>query len=586
MLQELKAARIIPLTLKSVADLAGKHFFIPSYQRGYRWDTDQVEALLNDLAEFEAINDSKKFYCLQPLVVFKQDKAKDKDDDVWEVVDGQQRLTTIFLILKHLNGSEAGPFNIRYERHQKELNEVYREDLQSAFCENAAPCFVSPDIFYLRKGNETIVKWFSTHKVSALASLKDREGAWAKFIWHEIEDRDKAIPTFTRLNAGKIRLKDSELIRALFLRRGELDITDGQHIALRWDQIERRLQDQEFWSFLNPKGAQSDNRIELLFQWITFPKKGSGTKDREVFGQICDKLKNNDERRKMWQTVEDLFGTLDEWFENNCLFHLVGFLVEQGESIPNLQSDAKNLGKNAFIKHIKKKIRGYVLGNGASFNNLEKSLDDLQYEKDSKRIKAVLLCLNLATLEVDATGTVRFSFYAYKHEKNGWDIEHIRATADRPPKYPGEIKTALIAIRAFAENGGIVPEVDFSRLKNFDLENQAEDNLKKMEQLYADLRDKIEGKRALPSNNGLMNLTLLDAETNRGYGNSPFVVKRKWVLSLDQQAKYLLPCTRNVFTKSYSPSPECLWDWDRHDANAYLTSIKKSLTHFFADTWE
>ena len=75
----------IGLSLKTVGDLHDHSFFIPSYQRGYRWEKDQVLALMNDLHDFEkrSNNDPKKFYCLQPLVVMKQGK------DGWEVVDGQ-----------------------------------------------------------------------------------------------------------------------------------------------------------------------------------------------------------------------------------------------------------------------------------------------------------------------------------------------------------------------------------------------------------------------------------------------------------------------------------------------------------------
>ena len=58
------------IQMKSVWDLMGKNFFIPNYQRGYRWDKEQVEDLLNDFFEFYS-NDEQDFYCLQPLVVKK-----------------------------------------------------------------------------------------------------------------------------------------------------------------------------------------------------------------------------------------------------------------------------------------------------------------------------------------------------------------------------------------------------------------------------------------------------------------------------------------------------------------------------------
>lgn len=53
----------------AVAELLGMNFFIPGYQRGYRWTEQQVNDLLNDINEFEPENNS--WYCLQPLVTKK-----------------------------------------------------------------------------------------------------------------------------------------------------------------------------------------------------------------------------------------------------------------------------------------------------------------------------------------------------------------------------------------------------------------------------------------------------------------------------------------------------------------------------------
>ena len=70
---------------------AGTLFSIPPYQRGYRWTSNEVKALLNDLSEFWASDE--KVYCLQPLVVQALGNGK------YNVVDGQQRLTTLAIIL-------------------------------------------------------------------------------------------------------------------------------------------------------------------------------------------------------------------------------------------------------------------------------------------------------------------------------------------------------------------------------------------------------------------------------------------------------------------------------------------------------
>lgn len=79
----------IILETKFVADISGS-FYIPSYQRGYRWSETEVVRLLDDIYQ-----NGKKNYCLQPVVVRKK-------EDQYELIDGQQRLTTLYLIYKYM----------------------------------------------------------------------------------------------------------------------------------------------------------------------------------------------------------------------------------------------------------------------------------------------------------------------------------------------------------------------------------------------------------------------------------------------------------------------------------------------------
>ena len=91
-------------SIRSVAELAGNHFHIPSYQRGYRWTGAEVEDLLNDIKKFaeKSGGDTDAWYCLQPLVV------RPRDDGSFEVIDGQQRLTTLLLISKYIKETGHG----------------------------------------------------------------------------------------------------------------------------------------------------------------------------------------------------------------------------------------------------------------------------------------------------------------------------------------------------------------------------------------------------------------------------------------------------------------------------------------------
>ena len=76
---------------------------IPIYQRNYAWEREEIHALIKD------VNDSleKSVYYIGTLVTYK------RDENIFEVIDGQQRLTTIYIILKAL-GIETIPNTLTY----------------------------------------------------------------------------------------------------------------------------------------------------------------------------------------------------------------------------------------------------------------------------------------------------------------------------------------------------------------------------------------------------------------------------------------------------------------------------------------
>jgi len=117
--------------LKSIDDLLPYHFCIPDYQRGYRWTKEQVNLLLEDLNDFFTNNDNEAYYLLQPVIVKKRNikdenkncgKVEVSDESYYEVVDGQQRLTTLYLILKYLGENKF--YSIEYATRKKDEKHV------------------------------------------------------------------------------------------------------------------------------------------------------------------------------------------------------------------------------------------------------------------------------------------------------------------------------------------------------------------------------------------------------------------------------------------------------------------------------
>jgi len=90
----------LPLEERSIYQLylesqETKTYMIPVYQRNYAWEEDEITALVKDVLDSSIKNPNAPYY-IGTLVTYK------RGDSVYEVIDGQQRLTTIYIILKAL----------------------------------------------------------------------------------------------------------------------------------------------------------------------------------------------------------------------------------------------------------------------------------------------------------------------------------------------------------------------------------------------------------------------------------------------------------------------------------------------------
>lgn len=76
------------LRLKSIFDLLNKNYFIPSYQRGYRWEKRQIEDLLDDLYAFaKSKKEVESFYCLQPVILKPCDEKTVQENNLTSSID-------------------------------------------------------------------------------------------------------------------------------------------------------------------------------------------------------------------------------------------------------------------------------------------------------------------------------------------------------------------------------------------------------------------------------------------------------------------------------------------------------------------
>jgi hypothetical protein len=260
-----------------------------------------------------------------------------------------------------------------------------------------------------------------------------------------------------------------------------------------------------------------------------------------------------------------------------------------------IRREAAALTRSAFRQGLKRRIRDRLLhrlpakeGGTGLETRLRAGLGALDYDTPSHHstIRSVLLLFNIAALLENEKATMRFPFSHFR--KDNWDIEHIRALASAAPSASRERRDWL---------NDLVRYLDAADVQN-DIRRKADDLLAQLGDgeaapgpafseaflnLYRCVREDYDGAGELADDNALGNLTLLDAATNRGYGNAVFPVKRSKIIARDRDGVFVPPCTRNVFLKCYSRRIDHLSAWSPDDRSDYFDAIVASLTALLGD---
>ena len=560
-------------------------YFIPAYQRGYRWTSTQVKQLLEDIREWTQRDNPQpeEFYCLQPLVL------RANDDGAYEVVDGQQRLTTLLLILRHFNERLA----IRYQQKLYILEYATRPDLLT-FLHNPSDALAAAniDFFHIAQARKTIEEWFAARE-SEVEQIKTALLNKAKVIWFQLSACENPVAAFTRLNVGKIPLTNGELIRALFLKSAQTE--SGKALQLRiayeWDLVEKSLQDPKFWSFLSNSTAQSGGRIDFIFD-LAARHQGmkAGSDDYATFNHFSEKLSRKDAEIELeWREVKKIFMLLDEWFEDRRLYHLAGFLIWDRLDVNDLRELAAGSKKREFKETLRAKVVERAFGVAVPDHMDAQALrawiadrvDRLEYPRDRGRIRSVLLLFNLATLLQHPESNILFQFESFKTAR--WDIEHVRSVAPDPPRsHPGQVSWLKHCL-AYLQFANEAPDLQ-AEIEVF-LTLPPREAIAVFEALYGKLLRQFNEADSGEPDHSIANLVLLDYETNRSYQNAVFAVKRQRVLSLDQHGVFVPLCTRNVFLKCYNPRVDHVMFWTQEDRDGYRQVLIDTLLTFVIGGW-
>lgn len=621
------------ILLLSVKQLQNKQFVIGNYQRGYKWGKKEILELLNDIHEYDG---NSGLYCLQPIIlkpleisekeIITVDKKEYSIFTQNEVIDGQQRTTTLFLILSYLQYVSAIDskfnytitFNTRIRSGQfldnklkflfdtdvtsiteedlvnKDYNEIATVNtLWADFIENHKE-FDNVDVYHFFLVSCYIKKWISLYltEENEAQEFISKLLYKVKIIWYSLDNAlqsDKVIDVFLNNNKGKIKLTTSELIKALFILKikntkiKELAELHTNSFALEWDSIEKKLQEDSLWYFIQPNENlyKDGTRIDYLFDLIL---KKTSNQDNFYAYRYYESAFNDDKSDfdNEWNTVVQLFNKLIDWYNNSELYHYIGFLTNA--NIHNLLAII-TLAKGKNKLEIKEELKDNIIThftktskdeNGNVFNTYD--INILNFKKYYYETKKVLLLHNIMYY-VKTMSNHKFPFELYN--KENWSIEHI--VAQNPKDITDfELYKEWFTEQAEYQNDSIDDKLksiieDLNKIKSFeelDLDNVLKEKIK-------ELIESFENRTHLISN-----LLLLDRNTNSALQNEGFENKRKKILLFernglsDQSKSVFIPVeTFNAFNKTFSSEIQ-FKHWTLIDGENYKNAIFERLQEF------
>jgi len=631
------------LKLLAIPELTNKNFFIPDYQRGYRWGQLQVTQLMDDLTEFFSPNGKGNFYCLQPVVVKElSDEEKqtyhlhsDTDDNHWyEVIDGQQRLTTIRVIflLRHL----MIPFNNDkfqiYYQTRPELSKVFDKFIYN-------PLQDPYEVSIADEEKLDIDSWHVYHAVrTIMAWIKGRENGINEFngtfyqfftnpkgkdksvqvIWYELRDGSDANETFKRINDKKVPLNNAELIRSMFLSESAdfeiaQDLIKGypdslqktveerelarmqSHIIEMWDVIEKALRQQKFWSFITQDGNTDgySSRIEYLFDLIS--KKKEDEKDALYTFLTFNEMVREKKVKglwELWQKVESYFSMLQAWYTDRDYYHEIGFLIyERGKQILiDLLEKASKENKSVFKKRLNWELKKEICG-----NDEPERIFEYNYADNSAQLLKVITLYNVEAVRQN-TSMDFFPFDLFKNTH--WTLEHIHAQNSQGIDQSDRKKWALWIkeniqmlknIQHFFEEDDkqgeimqIISNLEAASTKVVNKNFTFSEFTRYYNSVTAFFNGISEEQNGIQEIHNISNMALLGGVENTEIGNSVFEAKRQKILEMDADGKYIPYCTRRVFLKYFEGEGKDLglyqtFYWGENDRDCYLKDIKSVL---------
>lgn len=572
------------------------YYNIPDYQRGYEWGENNVRLLLEDLKKFldkiyisdtDKFLDDKLFYCLQHITIISKDNG-----EYYNVVDGQQRLTTIAIILAYFGKADLLKGKLKYSSREDTGEFLNNEIFTRKYWEqnDKEEDVKHKDEFYIRAAANMVQTWDkeqtwnSNQRKRYIEILLNR----TKLIVNVVSGNEEMI--FANINGAKAELDGADLLRAVQITHSSKEKYEITHSDNSNEVNEYRVKMGMLLDEINNWCGQKDVRTFLgrFLKDDSFDKSGFNEKlypinylyrmmyemhpDNNMpfefrFFEYGLDIKGNgvgDDNWEMYIELKRIYGFVRDWYESDEIYHYLSYLFSNFKSKVNFVAIYKtwenSKGKLSFITELKKEISKYILeiyssdgenNEGPAKEKLKNDLANLSfswYHNKESLVKILIL------LDVIYSCKSKYRLPINYFVSKGEDIEHIGCQTPNEEDLNNREKW----LEYIKKLNDYKFDIDKGRLDEW------WEKLLKEQEVIDDVTSNIIDELNSYGLNSIGNLVLLHSSQNRSYRNASFNTKKSIIIEDYYNNKYSI---RPYTLKAFSSNHTSMWT---------LEDIKKS----------
>jgi len=578
-------------------------FLIPTYQRGYKWVSDgkggQVDILLKDI--FEAYKAGKDRYYLQFLTL----KCKDQR---LEVIDGQQRLTTLTILLSVIYYVDNAPQEENYSSGK--LNYQTRQNFVEKYIYNNVQQLLkaadwnefrnqneehdNQDVYFIFKAAKAIHDFITIRLADDIRQFSDFLNNKVHLIVNLLDESLSSERLFINVNKG-VKLKDEDLVKGMLITRVPLEFKNPKfrvteveinelrtNLGRQWDELSNWAFREDTMAFFKIKS--NEDRLDWLIH-LAYPEVENMESRYPMFDYLDSlNIQTNTSATDVFGNIRGTKMMLNDWQAEPEIANLLGFVLHALGSPKTLVlwRELKKFGtKQAVLNYLKKEAKKLLpLDRDGNFKN------DLNYEEDYDRIFNVFLMMDITKfLPLGSKSSAPYNFG--KIAFGDWTLEHI---------FPQNAKELKAIDKLSKEDLKIVQELI---PKN---QESLKSNLGIISDQMLTLYDKIKASvkeceitkeqreylgqllsTSAPDLHTVGNLALLERHINSGLSNHFFNEKRKILVKKISDGKFVPFHTYDVFSKLIVEAETGLHVWSKEDIQShevYITQKLKSVIQY------